>query len=200
MPENGSAPPSIPHLLQQAFGPIYEAPVSVWETFAEYCELTSFKKNQVIKKAGAIENNGFFILEGAATNLVWKGPQMLCLDFFFEGDFFGDSLSLYTREPSPVECMAIENCTAMRISRESQDELRQTEIGKLLFHMAAENDFVVKQRQQIDLLLMTPEERYLKMERETPEIILRLPQKFIASYLGITTQSLSRLRRRQGAT
>lgn len=186
---------SIPHLLKAAFGQIFDAPLSVWETFAEHCELKTFRKNEIIKTAGNIENNGYFILKGAGATRVWKGEQMVCLDFMLEHDFFGDGMSLNTGQPSPVETVALEDSTMLQISRENIQKLKETPMGQLLFMVAAEDDYVKKQQQQIDLLLKTAEERYRDLEEHRPELILRLPQKYIASYLGITAQSLSRLRR-----
>lgn len=187
----------IAHILKAAFGPIYEAPLSVWETFASFCEWTSFRKNEVIKAAGSVETAGYFILKGAGAALVWKEHQMVCLDFLLEHDFFGDTMSLYTGEPSPVETVALEDSEMLKISRENIHKLKETEIGRLLFLRGAEDDFVKKQKQQIDLLLKTAEQRYRDLQKERPDLILRLPQKYIASYLGITTQSLSRLRKTQ---
>ena len=60
--------------------------------------------------------------------------------------------------------------------------------------MGAENSFVEKQQQQIDLLTKTAEKRYTELLQKNPEIIQRIAQKHIASYLGITAQSLSRIR------
>lgn len=190
---NGQIP--IPQLLKAAFGPIFDAPLAAWEKFAEFCELKTFRKNEIIKAAGTIENSGYFILQGAGAVRVWKGDQMVCLDFMLEHDFFGDTMSLYTGAPSPVETFALEDSTMLKISRENIQNLKETPTGQLLFMVAAEDDYVKKQQQQIDLLLKSAEERYRDLEEQRPELILRLPQKYIASYLGITAQSLSRLRR-----
>jgi hypothetical protein len=69
-------------------------------------------------------------------------------------------------------------------------------MGRLLFLVAAEHSLVEKQQQQVDLLLKTPEQRYRELVRQRPRIPQRIAQKHIASYLGIATQSLSRIRRR----
>ncbi|MEM7037791.1 MAG: Crp/Fnr family transcriptional regulator [Bacteroidota bacterium] len=182
-------------MLKAAFGPVYDAPVSVWETFASFCEWTTFRKNEIMKPAGATELSGYFILKGACASLVWKEHQMFCLDFAFEHDFFADTMSLYSGEPSPVEVLALEDCEMLKITRSNIEALKQTEIGRILFAAGAEDDFIKKQRQQIDLLLKTAEERYRDIQRQRPQLLQRVPQKYIASYLGITPQSLSRMRR-----
>jgi CRP-like cAMP-binding protein len=60
--------------------------------------------------------------------------------------------------------------------------------------VSAETSFVEKQQQQIELLTKTAEERYKILLKRFPEIHQRIAQKHIASYLGITPQSLSRIR------
>ncbi|MEO0896204.1 MAG: Crp/Fnr family transcriptional regulator [Bacteroidota bacterium] len=181
--------------LKQSFDKFYPAPLSVWERFASYCTYTTFEKNEIIKEAGTIENYGYFILSGSCGTFVWKDGNQVCLDLVYEEEFFGDSMSLNTGEASPVETMALEKCEMLRISKENIARLKQTEMGKWLFMMAAEMDFVNKQKQQIDLLLKTAAERYEDLLDKQPKLILRTPQKVIASYLGITPQSLSRIRK-----
>ena len=60
--------------------------------------------------------------------------------------------------------------------------------------LAAEGLFVHKQNQQIKMLTQTAKKRYLELQVTQPNILQRVPQKYIASYLGITPQSLSRIR------
>lgn len=182
--------------LKQTFDKQFNAPISVWERFASYCELVQFKKNEIIKREGTVERNGYFILTGSAGAFVWKDSNYVCLDLVFDEEFFGDTMSLYTGDISPIETMAIENSEMLKISLESINALKQTEMGKILFLHAAEHDFVNKQKQQIDLLLKTAEERYIDLLHKQRKLIQRTPQKYIASYLGITTQSLSRIRRK----
>jgi CRP-like cAMP-binding protein len=103
-------------------------------------------------------------------------------------------MSLITGEASPLETMALENTTALQISKENIRKLKQSQFGSLLFLIGAENSFVEKQQQQIDLLMKTAEQRYNEQLSKNPQLIQRISQKHIASYLGITTQSLSRIR------
>ncbi|MBS1507993.1 MAG: Crp/Fnr family transcriptional regulator [Bacteroidetes bacterium] len=181
--------------LKAAFDKYFDAPLDAWKSFARYCELVKFKKNEVIKPYGKAETNGYFILSGSGGVFVWKGNNYVCLDLMYEDTFFADYMSLITQQPSPLETIALENSEMLRISRANIDRLKQTEIGKIIFLISAEWSFVEKQQQQIDLLLKTAEQRYLDLITHRPDIIRRTPQKHIASYLGITTQSLSRLRK-----
>lgn len=71
-----------------------------------------------------------------------------------------------------------------------------SDIGLNIGRVASESLFIHKQTQQIDLLMLTAEERYVKLLERQPEIVQRTPQKHIASYLGITPESFSRIRKK----
>ncbi len=182
--------------LKTSFGKYFDAPIEVWRQFASLCELVTFRKNEIMKHVGQDEKYGYFILSGSAGVFIWKENNYMCLDLMYEETFFGDYMSLITREPSPLETMALENSEMLRISRDNVASLKQTSFGSLLFLISAEWSFVEKQQQQIDLLLKTAEQRYLDLLEKQPNLIQRTPQKYIASYLGITTQSLSRIRKK----
>jgi CRP/FNR family transcriptional regulator, anaerobic regulatory protein len=182
-------------LLQEAFNPYYQAPLQVWEHFAGFCEEVFFKKDEVIKLAGKLEQYGYFILKGSAGIFLWKENQDVCLELLLAPNFFGDEMSLNTNMQTPLETRAIEAVHALRINKNNLMQLKSTPIGMQLFLIAAEQGNVIKQKQQIDLLTKTAQERYAEMMETQPELIHRIPQKYIASYLGITTQSLSRIRK-----
>ncbi len=183
-------------ILKSHFDHYFEAPLEVWKNFAGLSEEVSFRKNEIIKYAGQKEANAYFILEGAGGVFLWKETNYVCLDIILEHDFFADHMSLITGKPSPLETIALEPTKALKISRSNIDKLKSSQFGALLFLIGAEHSFVEKQQQQIDLLLQTAEERYRNLLLKNPELIQRIAQKHIASYLGITTQSLSRIRKK----
>jgi CRP-like cAMP-binding protein len=183
-------------ILKKAFDKYFEAPVEIWKSFTEHCKEIKFKKNEVIKHSGQKEKNAYFILSGACGVFLWKENNFVCLDIVLENNFFADHMSLITGHSSPLETVALENTSALQISADSMAKLRQTQIGNTLFFIGAENSFVEKQQQQIDLLTKTAEERYGELLQTNPGLIDRIAQKHIASYLGITTQSLSRIRKK----
>lgn len=180
--------------LKQSFDKYFEAPIEVWKSFADLCEEVTFKKNEVIKPNGKTEKNAYFIIEGACGVFLWKENNFVCLDIVLENNFFADHMSLITEEPSPLETIALEKTTALQISASNIAKLKKSPFGNILFLLGAENSFVEKQQQQIDLLTKTAEQRYWELMKKSPETIQRIAQKHIASYLGITTQSLSRIR------
>jgi CRP-like cAMP-binding protein len=182
--------------LKVAFDPYFNAPIEAWRAFAELGDLVRYRKNDVLKPRDQHEKYAHFILKGSCGIFLWKESNAVCLDLFYENSLVGDNMSFVTNQPSPLEVMALEDCETLRISRQNYEKLRETPIGIRIALNAAEGAFVEKQQQQIDLLLKTAEQRYVQLLERQPDVIQRTPQMHIASYLGITTQSLSRIRRK----
>ena len=182
--------------LKSSFDKYLPAPIEAWEQFADRCEVVQFKKNEIIKQAFHIERYAYFILQGSGGVFLLKNEGTVCLDLMYEDSLFGDYMSLISHQPSPLFTLALERSEMLRISATNIDALKQTPMGQTIFLHSAESSFVDKQQQQIDLLTLTAEERYHNLLERQPNIIQRTPQKHIASYLGITTQSLSRIRQK----
>lgn len=186
----------IAKILKQAFDPHYEAPLEAWKYFVDLCEEVVFAKKELIKQADKKEHFGYFLLEGAVGSFVWNNDSYICLDLLIENDFFGDEMSLFSGKASPIEIIALENTSALRISKTNIDKLRQTPMGSILFSVGDQKSLVEKENKRIAFMTQTAEERYLGILQNRPELIQRISQKDIASYLGISTQSLSRIRRK----
>lgn len=181
--------------LKQAFDQYYEAPLEAWEQFVSLCDQVNFSKKEVIKQANKKENHGYFLLEGAVGLFASNNDNYICLDLIIDSDFFGDELSLFSGKPSPIEIVALENSSVLRMSKSNIDQLRKTPMGSILFAVGDQKSLVQKEKKQIEMMTQTAEERYNCLLQNRPELIQRISQKDIASYLGISTQSLSRIRR-----
>jgi len=183
-------------ILKQAFDQYYEAPIEAWSAFVDLCEEVHYKKNERIKEANSIARYGYFLLSGSCGLFVWKENNFVCTDLFLEHHFLADDVSLLTGKPSPTEILSLENSKVLRISKANIEKLKKTPIGSMLFLAGEEHSNVDKQKQQIEILIKSAEERYLDLQKNHPKLIQRIHQKHIASYLGITTQSLSRIRKK----
>ena len=189
--------PTIEERLKASFDRYFEAPLEAWGVFASKCEPIGVRKDQVLKRPGAREEFGYFILQGSGGVFLWRGKTDVCLDLVYEDAFFADYMSLITNQASPLETRALEASEMLRISRASIAELKASPMGAVIFLISAEASFVEKQQQQIDLLVSTAEQRYHELVVRQPALVQRTAQKHIASFLGITTQSLSRIRRKR---
>jgi CRP-like cAMP-binding protein len=180
--------------LKTSFDPFFKAPLTIWEQFTDKCEVVEFKKNDVIKSQNTTERYFYFIIKGTAGLFLWKENNFVCLDFAFDGHFSSDYMSIITKKPTPLQVVALENIQTLQMTIENYDILTQQPMGGILRLVAAEMSFVSKQQQQIDLLTKSAKERYIELLHQFPDIHNRIAQNHIASYLGITPQSLSRIR------
>jgi CRP/FNR family transcriptional regulator, anaerobic regulatory protein len=182
-------------LLKSSFDTFFEAPKEAWEEFAAVCEVVSFKKDEVIKVQNSPERFFYFVIQGSVGVFIWKENNFVCLDFALDGHFFADYMSLLTKQATPLQVVALENSKMLRMTTANYDLITQEANGKILRLVAAEMSFISKQNQQIELLTLSTKERYQILLAQFPNIQNRIAQNHIASYLGITPQSLSRIRR-----
>lgn len=185
----------IPEILKAVFDKFYNAPIQIWETFAEQGQIINAKKNEVIKRYDQTENYFYLIISGSGGIMLYKNNNYLCVDLCYEGDIFGDYLSFLTNTPTDLEVICFEPTILFRISKENFLFLIATDYGRIICQSASDSLFIHKQTQQLDLLSKTAKERYIQILAKQPNILKRTPNKYIASYLGIAPQSLSRIRK-----
>ncbi|MFQ3576999.1 MAG: Crp/Fnr family transcriptional regulator [Cytophagales bacterium] len=184
-------------LLKSSFDSFFEAPLNSWKEFAGKCELVAYKKDEIIKAQNTTEKYFYFIIQGSVGIFLWKENNFVCLDFAFDNQFCSDYMSLLTKQATPLQMSALEHTQLLRMTANDYDLITQEGIGKVIRLVAAEMSFVGKQQQQIELLTKSAKERYEILLKQFPDIQNRIAQNHIASYLGITPQSLSRIRRQK---
>ena len=187
---------NLAEIFKQTFDPYYDAPLAIWQTFSENGEVIEISKNEVIKKYGEREKFFYFILKGSGGIMLFQNNNYLCIDLCYEGDFFGDYFSFITNQLTDLEVICFEPTTLFRIDKQKFGTLANTEYGRKICQIASESLYIHKQTQQLELLSKTAEQRYLEMLEKQPSIIQRTPNKYIASYLGITPESFSRIRKK----
>jgi signal-transduction protein with cAMP-binding, CBS, and nucleotidyltransferase domain len=180
--------------LKEIFDPISNLEVQVWENFEKLGEVKHFPKESILKESNSTEKHLNIILEGSGGNLIWNKNNFVCIDISLEKAILCDYMSFILQKPTQIEVRLFEASTIFRISHQSfQQTLLPGNYGEKMTKLAAESLFINKQQQQIDLLTKTAKERYLEL-LQTEKGIEKIPLKYLASYLGITPQSLSRIR------
>lgn len=180
--------------LKKLFDPFVCLNIQVWKNFEELGELQDFSKETVLKAANTTERYLNIILKGSGGNLIWNKNNFVCTDIAFENEFLFDFMSFTLQEATPIEVRLFEDSTIFRISHQRfQQTLVNGNFGEKITRLVAEASFIDKQQQQIDLLTKTAKERYLE-QLQTRKGIEKMPLKYLASYLGVTPQSLSRIR------
>jgi len=123
------------------------------------------------------------------------GVEIPC-NFSLEGDWMGSLKSLTSGSPTEVAIKALEDSCIREISAEHLQHLFHLSPRWLQFknHLVQLVFFNITQH-NADLAMLDAKARYYKFMRENPDLINRIPQYYIAAYLGITPQSLSRIRK-----
>jgi len=167
------------------------------EIIMPYFENKEFKKKTILLNVGTVSNEVFYIINGCIRLYCEKGGEELSTYFFTENMFAGSYDSFLSRKPSKVAIETLEECEVLILTHESQENLYKV-FPKMneFIRKAIELRFVLLHDLFISYLLNSPEERYLTLLKERPELLQRIPQRQIASFLGITPVSLSRIRNR----
>ncbi|MEQ7801974.1 Crp/Fnr family transcriptional regulator [Pedobacter sp. ASV1-7] len=162
-----------------------------------------FKRQEVPAKTillqeGKISRTMFFIEKGCLRTSVNVNGKDITTQFFFEEDKISSIESFRTNQPSLYSIESIEPCVLQTISQndfqsilENSPEMKE-EIQEHLFRR-----LIQSQKLFFSFLKNTPQQRYQELVKKQPQIIQRIPQHYIASYLGITSVSLSRIRNRR---
>lgn len=163
----------------------------------KHFETKSIKKKTNILGAGTTAKEVYFILNGCIRLFYEKDGEDISAYFFTEKMFAGAYDSFISQKPSRHSIETLEDCQVLAISYKALQEL--------FFEFPKMNEFVRKVLEErfvslhelfTSQILDSPEERYLNLLKERPDIIQRIPQHQIATFLGITPVSLSRIRNR----
>lgn len=169
---------------------------SEWEFIAARFERKVFAKNQIITRQGETEHYLSFIETGIVRFYIPGDEHELTFNFSFDKEFTSAYDSFLTQTPSEYALQALTETVTWQISYvDLQKVYAQTEAGNYLGRFASEKLFLAKSRRELSLLKYNAKERYLKLFSEQPDILKYIPLKYVASYIGITPQGLSRIRR-----
>ena len=163
------------------------------------CSTLTFKKNELIQPIGHTCKTIYFLQKGIARIFYYKDGVDITEYFAFEGGIVARAESLFAGEPSQKAIEALEDCevVAMDVPKLYQlyDEFHEIE---RLFRLIFERAHVETIHRIESLQFHSAEARYLNLLETQKNIIQRVPLKHIASYLGITQVSLSRIRAKVG--
>jgi CRP-like cAMP-binding protein len=172
---------------------------SDWDFFNSKLRRRIIKKKAVFLKLDEIENHISFIESGVVRLYIPKeNPEKeITFGFSFKDQFISAYDSFLTRKPSAYQLQTLSETTILSISyNDLQEVYKTTQIGNLVGRLTAEGLFLIKSKREQNLLNLTAEERYIKLFKERPELLKIIPLKYISSYIGVTAQALSRIRKR----
>jgi CRP-like cAMP-binding protein len=148
-------------------------------------------------RQGEVSRKVAFIVEGVFHNFRNRDGQEHTFYFGREQEFIGDYSSFLPAKPAVHAIQALEPARLLTISYDNLQRLyREVRVGERFGRLVAEMLFVDVLGQLTSFYEETPEERYARFVRTYPDLQQRVPQYYIASYVGVKPQSLSRIRSR----
>ena len=168
------------------------------EVIQEYLTLKKIRKRQYLLQEGDICKCVAFVERGALRlyKVNEDGTEHI-VQFALEGRFLTDLYSFLTNEPSIYNIDAIEDSELVLISKSASDELQKRSTKYLEYILFETSEFYIDLERRLTYTIsLTIDERYEDLITHYPDIIQRVPQHMIASYMGITPETLSRVRRR----
>lgn len=157
----------------------------------------NFKKEDFFLRQNEVCDQLGFVCKGIFRYYIEDDGDEQTYNFAMEGDFICNYESMIRCSPSSKHIQAIETSEVLIISRQHLEkfylEIRE---GNLFGRIHMENVYADTIRQLVSHYTETPEMRYLKFLKKYPELNQRIPQYYIASYVGVKPQSLSRIRKR----
>lgn len=170
----------------------------IWATFKEICIEKEIASKTVLLKEGEISNNLYFIKKGCLREWFNKDGKDITFQFFFEREPVASIDSFIHHKPSLFTIESIEPSIILSIRKADFDELITLYPEfKTVFHNFILTRFGVYGQLFLSRIKDSPQERYEELMKNQPEILKRIPQHYIASYLGVTPISLSRIRNRK---
>ncbi len=172
---------------------------SDWEYFSSKLVFRVLKKNTVFLKYGVVENHISFIDKGVVRLYIPKElkEKEVTFGFSFKNQFISAYDSFLTRRKSLYELETLSDTRMYSISyADLQKVYKHTQFGNLIGRLTAERLFLIKSKREQSLLNLTAQQHYISLFKERPELLSVIPLKYISSYIGVTPQALSRIRKR----
>ena len=162
---------------------------------APFIQERSFKRREVITTAGTVENYMNFITTGAVRKYFKKEAEEINTQISTEGQIIHSQESFHSQTPSDYTIEAVEASVLLSITYDDLNKIFSTnaameKMGRLIVTYV----LVLNDRWQMSLLKLTPRERFIQFVQKNPELIQRVPQKYLASLLNIQPETFSRFK------
>jgi CRP-like cAMP-binding protein len=165
------------------------------ESLSAVTEVRTYNKKVKMTDIGEVEQYFSFIVKGLIRKYFWRGKEQVIKYIGKEGNLLASSVSFFSGVPSDYIVETIEPTTVVSISRDNLENLfRSGEKWERIGRLMMADLLLEKEYWLLDTIRYTPRERFLRLLKEQPDLVQRVPQKYLASYLAIKPETFSRLK------
>ena len=169
-----------------------------WEKYAGLYRREEIPARTILLREGDVSKKSFFIEKGCLRAGFNHNGRDVTFQFFFENEVISSAESFRKNIPSLLTIETVEPCVLQVLTRNDYELIMadlRNDPGLLcnMLDIAFERQLHYM-REFLSFIRDTPQERYLNLLKEKPQVVRRVPQHYIATYLGITTVHLSRIK------
>jgi|TARA_E500000318_G_C3506753_1_gene190586 CRP-like cAMP-binding protein len=163
----------------------------------ECIPIKTFEKGHVLLREGQVSNESYFNIQGLVRKYYLVDGEEKTTEFYIEKDAISSLQSYNLKIPSNHYLECIEDCRLAILSRDKEQELfERVPAFESICRVSVEEELGAYQDKLAQFMISSPEKRYLDLMENRPDLLQRVPQYHLASYLGIKPESLSRIRKR----
>lgn len=172
-----------------------------WEDFSSYWRPLILAKGDNIIKGGQVEKYFYYVNKGVVRAFFVKDDMEISVGFSYDGEFTGAYDSFLAQQPTDFYIEAICESSLLRISfndlMSQFDKYKNVERWGRIFNA---NILIGMGRRQVEVRSFSAEEKFDRLMEQSPHIFQLVPQKYLASYLGMTPETFSRMRKKAAQT
>jgi len=169
-----------------------------WERIAPLWAEHAFSRGAAICAVGQVERRFYVVQSGVQRLSFPHDGQDICVGFAYDGSWCGEYASFITQRPARFDVTALTDSVLLGIAHADLQALyRDLPVMERWGRLIAEELLVARAAREIEQMSLSAEERYDRLVARSPHLLQLVPQKDIASYLRMTPETFSRLRRRR---
>lgn len=153
-------------------------------------------RNHFLKKQGSIDTNLYWVVQGSLRIYVVEENEEHTIRFGYTHNFIAALDSFLDEKPSDLYIQALKKTTVKVIDKASFMEFMQSSPeNSTTWQLMLEQLVLQQMERERDILTMSPLERYKRVLKRSPQLFQEIPHKYIASYLRMTPETLSRIKK-----
>ncbi|PJE45687.1 MAG: Crp/Fnr family transcriptional regulator [Sediminibacterium sp.] len=158
-------------------------------------KMITIDRNEFLKVKGSIDTNIYYVVSGSLRIFVFDDYEEQTIRFGYKENIIVSLDSFLTGKPSDFFIQAIKKTVIKVITKQQFDKFLEIESNQNLWTKILENLVLQQMEREVDILTNSPKERYERVLRRSPQLFQEIPNRYIANYLRMSAETLSRLKK-----